>query len=224
MMKSGYEVSLCAMLVVIVGCDAGRGAPSGSTATGGSGPASSSAGGAGGAGGSSTTISVGNGGSPGDGGPPPEVYVNSSTQLFAFDVDTMVISLVGPLTGCSDQVQDIALDDQDNMVASDGTTMWYVDRTTAACLGVAASGPAGSLPVAFTFVPKETFGTTAQALVGYTSQSTYVRVDLTTNTVTAIGAARGRLQPHGRLRRRRPGPDLRVRSWQRVQRRLHRRD
>lgn len=117
--------------------------------------------------------------------------MNSGTQLFVFDVATSTIALVGPLTGCGPNIQDIALDDNLNMIASDGTTMWNVDRTTGNCLGVAVAGASGALPVAFTFVPAETFGTPNQALVGYTVASTYVRVDLSTSQVTTLGALGG---------------------------------
>ena len=114
-----------------------------------------------------------------------EVFANNGDTLFRVNLDAGALSIVGKFTGCTDGIQDVALDSKSNMYATSGYHIWRVDRTTAACVGDAAvASDAGLLPVAITFLPKDDAG--VEPLVGFTS-TRYVRVDLSTGGITPLG-------------------------------------
>lgn len=119
-----------------------------------------------------------------------EVFANNTTQLLRVDLTTNTLSLVGTFTGagCGRDMQDVALDDNSNMYATDGTRIWRVDPKTAQCLSVAVNG--GGLPIAITFLPTGAFGSSAQMLFGYTHTEA-VTVNLGSGTVTPRSSVGG---------------------------------
>lgn len=188
----------------MVACGAGSDPSTTATTSGGGG----NEGGGSGDGGGATTVGGGGDGpttvavtagtaSTGAGGPDQiaEVYGHSAGSLYRLDPETKEVTVVGPFSGCSTGVIDIALDKDSNLY---GTTrpetppgggdetpggLWRIDKNTAACTLVNH----GELPNSLSFVPQGTLDASKEALVGYFGRD-YVRIDTVTGSVTTVRA------------------------------------
>lgn len=116
-----------------------------------------------------------------------EVFGHSDTTLFRLDPQTKVVTEVGAFNGdgCT-LITDIALDEKSTLWASSKTSLFKVDKTTAACTFVAD----GLYPNSLSFVPKGTVDPDVEALVGY-ERGDYVRIDTVTGAKTKIGELGG---------------------------------
>ncbi len=165
----------------------------------------SGSGGAGGGGGVAASASVG---STGTGSPasstgsafmtgstgtgvmgPAEVFGQSKDTLYKLDPNTKAVMVVAPFSGGCTSVQDIALDKDSHLFATTLTSLYTVDKTTAACTLVAGNG---SYPNSLSFVPAGTLDPNVEALVGYVTdaqgKNQYVRIDPQSGQVTNVGA------------------------------------
>ncbi len=110
-----------------------------------------------------------------------EVFGHSSQSLYRLDPETKAVTVVGDFSGC-DAVIDIALDENSKLYATSYNALYVVDKTSAVCTLIAS----GTYPNSLSFVPKGTVDANAEALVGY-SGSDYVRIDVTSGSVSTIG-------------------------------------
>lgn len=138
-------------------------------------------------------FSVGIGGSGSGGAPPLEavVYGHSSGTLYKLDPLSNEVAVIGPFSGCSGVI-DLAVDKNHSIFATTFSGLWAIDGNTAGCSQIST----GSYPNSLSFVPEGTVDADAEALVGYQGSS-YVRIDTTTGTVTAIGSLGGGLSSSG---------------------------
>ncbi len=122
--------------------------------------------------------------------PKPIVFGHTPDTLYAFDVDTHNVALVGPFSGCSQttltQVIDLAIDSQMNAFATTFDGIYSVDLGTATCTLLKT----GSYPNSLSFVPAGTLDPNVEALVGYFGSS-YVRIDTSSGNTTTIGTLTG---------------------------------
>ncbi|MCA9704792.1 MAG: hypothetical protein KDK70_02945 [Myxococcales bacterium] len=128
-------------------------------------------------------------------GPPPaeaEVFGHSGTVLYRLDPDTLEVEVVGPFTGCTASIIDIALDAQSRMYGTAFGSLWSIDRTTAQCTMIAQ----GSYPTSLSFVPAGTVDPVEEALVGFVDEQ-YIRIDTQTGAVTNLGTLTGGLASSG---------------------------
>jgi hypothetical protein len=120
-----------------------------------------------------------------------EVYGHSSDTLFALDPVTKAVTEIGKFSGC-DAVVDIALDEMSNLFATSNTSLYTVDKKSAACTQVST----GTYPNSLSFVPKGTVDPNVEALVGYEDDK-YVRIDTKTGAKSTIGTLGGGLKSSG---------------------------
>ncbi len=144
----------------------------------------------GGGGGSSSGSGGGDGGAGSfsdDATPSPtnlvaEVYGHSADTLYRLDPNTKAVTKVGPFSGCTGVI-DIAIDASSRLFGTTSTSLYAIDRATAACKHIAS----GSYPNSLSFVPKGTVDANVEALVGYEG-SDYVRIDPSTGVKASIGS------------------------------------
>jgi hypothetical protein len=120
--------------------------------------------------------------------PPPPVtvvYGHSATTLFQLDPVTKAVTVVGDFD-CSNQVTDLAIDENNAAFVTSFGGFFSLDLATAKCSLIAS----GSYPNSLSFVPKGTLDPNEEALVGY-SGGEYVRIDRTTGGITTIGSIGG---------------------------------
>jgi hypothetical protein len=133
------------------------------------------------------------------------VYGSSYTALWKLDTATQQVSLVAPFSNAEIPLRDIAIDHQGAMVGASATKLYAVDPATAACSLLAQN--LGGYPNSLSFVPKGTVDPNAEALVGFAG-STYVRIDLASGAVSAIGNLGSGYQSSGDLVSIAGGPTL----------------
>jgi len=129
-------------------------------------------------GGFATSTSTGGGGPMGT----PEVFGHSDVQLYKLNPDTKAVGVVGPFSGCDDDVIDIALDKDSNLYGTTYGGLYEIDRKTAVCTLIKS----GSYPNSLSFVPAGTLDPNVEALVGFIDDQ-YVRINSTTGAVTNVG-------------------------------------
>ena len=144
----------------------------------------------GGGGGSNTDGGTASGGLTGNdggkqdsGGPsgPAEVFGHSDETLYKLDPDTKAITTIGKFGGCDDSVIDIALDASGTIYGVTSSSLYRIDKTSAACSKIAS----GTFPNSLSFVPAGTLDPQAEALVGY-DNADYVRIDPKTGAKTTV--------------------------------------
>lgn len=133
---------------------------------------------------------------PGDiGSTPPEiaeVFGHSGGELYRLDVDTNEVALVGPFTGCTASIIDIALDADSQMFGTAFGSLWSIDRATGDCTMIAE----GSYPTSLSFVPAGTVDPDREALVGFVDEE-YIRIDEQTGQITTLGTLSDGLESSG---------------------------
>lgn len=127
-------------------------------------------------------------GSSGSGGPTQiaEVFGHSADTLYRLDPDTKQVTTVGKFSGCGSQVNDIALDKDSNLIATNDSGIYAVDRTTAKCTEIQSDGYPNSL----SFIPAGTLDPNVEALVGFEGDQ-YVRINPQNGSISEIGSPWG---------------------------------
>ena len=128
-----------------------------------------------------------------DAAPVPEeaiVYAHDSGTLFALDPDSLEVTVIGPMTGCSGIV-DIAVNAEGQIFgsgsATGGSGIVAIDADTGAC----SLHVAGGFSNALSFVPVGVLHPTKEMLVSYGTADgsyQYVSIDPDTGDVEGIGA------------------------------------
>ena len=120
------------------------------------------------------------------GGPIPEnaeVFGHSGNILYRLDPNTKEITEVGPFSGCTASIIDIALNADSQMFGVAFSSLWSIDRMTGQCTMIASGN---SYPTSLSFVPAGTVDPAEEALVGYVGAQ-YVRIDTQTGEVSNLG-------------------------------------
>ena len=112
-----------------------------------------------------------------------EVFGHSGDTLYRLDPDTLEVAIVGPLSGCTGSIIDIALDADSNMYGTAFGSLWSIDRETGACTVIA---PSGDYTTSLSFVPAGTVDPNVEALVGF-DEDEYLRIDTQTGALTTLG-------------------------------------
>lgn len=179
--------SSVALGVLVCACEAGI---TGTGGNGGAGSGTASDGSTTGNGLTSGTESSGTfmTGSTSSGGPMQiaEVFGHSASTLYRLDPDTKAITTVGNFANCASQVNDIALDKDSNLIATNDSGIYAVDRTTAKCTEIQSGGYPNSL----SFIPAGTLDPSVEALVGFEGDQ-YERINPQTGAITKIGSPWG---------------------------------
>lgn len=121
-----------------------------------------------------------------------EVFGHSADTLYRLDPETKEVTVVGPFTGCTASIIDIALDADSNMYGTAFGSLWSIDRATGACTHIAD----GSYPTSLSFVPAGTLHPTEEALVGFDDEQ-YIRIDPQTGQITNLGTLSDGLRSSG---------------------------
>jgi len=114
---------------------------------------------------------------------PSEVWGHSSNTLYKLDPTTKAVTVVGKFDGCSDII-DIALDESSVMYATTKKALYTIDKSSASCTKIAD----GAYPNSLSFVPKGTLDPDSEALVGFSDDNEYIRINTSTGDVTVIKA------------------------------------
>lgn len=101
----------------------------------------------------------------------------SPTSLYKLDPKTNQVTVVGTFD-CSNQVIDLAIDENSNAFITSFDGFYKLDLSNAKCTMIQS----GSYPNSLSFVPKGTLDPNVEALVGYFG-STYVRIDTKSGTI-----------------------------------------
>lgn len=133
-------------------------------------------------------------GAPETGGPLEiaEVFGHSADTLYRLDPETKEVTVVGPFTGCTASIIDIALDADSNMYGTAFGSLWSIDRTTGQCTHIAD----GSYPTSLSFVPAGTVDPAEEALVGFDDDQ-YIRIDPQSGQITSLGTLSDGLRSSG---------------------------
>lgn len=125
---------------------------------------------------------------------PSEVWGHSSNTLYKLDPTTKSVSVIGKFSGCSDVI-DLALDESSVMYAATKKALYTIDKASASCTKIAD----GTYPNSLSFVPKGTLDPDTEALVGFSDDNDYIRINTSTGDVTVIkaGALGGSLKSSG---------------------------
>jgi len=116
------------------------------------------------------------------------VYAHSPSVLYKVDpVAKTMTTVAGFSSNCAtEEVIDIAIDENSNGYATTFSGVYKLDLKTAICTLIKS----GSYPNSLSFVPAGTLDPNVEALVGYNG-STYVRIDPTSGDVTTVGGLTG---------------------------------
>jgi hypothetical protein len=185
-MVAALALAACSASGAGTGDDDGSGAGTTGPGTGG---------GVGGNGGDGAGFTVG-GGSTGGGNPNEitEVYGHSDDTLYVLVPETNAVSVVGTFDGCDTGVIDLAIDADNELIATTFDGLYTVDKSTANCTLISL----GTYPNSLSFVPVGTLDPNVEALVGYEGTD-YVRIDPNSGAVTVVtsGAITGGYQSSG---------------------------
>ena len=122
-----------------------------------------------------------------------EVFGHSGNTLYRLDPGTLEVETVGPFSGCTASIIDIALDADSNMYGTAFGSLWAIDRTTGACTLITDEG---SFTTSLSFVPAGTVDPEVEALVGF-DEDQYVRIDPQTGAITNLGTLSDGLESSG---------------------------
>ena len=143
----------------------------------------------------STRIDAGGPGFATDSGGTPAVpsglvYGQSATTLYRIDTASHEVKEVGFFNGCG-HVDDIALNENSDLYATNGAELFIVENNTGRCTKVAS----GTFPNSLSFVPAGVLDP-AETLVGFTG-GTYIKIDIATGATTNVGELGGGFQSSG---------------------------
>ena len=169
------RIACVAVSLLIVACASGE--TDGSTA----GPGAGNVAGSGGTGGGF----MGTGGAGNSLPVVKEVFGQSSRDLYRLDPTSNEVTVVGSFSGCN-YVVDIAIDEDNRMIASTLSSLWEIDPLTATCTLIAE----GNFPNALSFLPVGALLPESEALVGYIN-TMFVRIDTQTGAITTVGEITG---------------------------------
>lgn len=138
-------------------------------------------------------LDLGSGDVAGAGPEIAEVFGHSGDTLYRLDPDTLEVEIVGPFSGCTASIIDIALDAESNMYGTAFGSLWSIDRVTGACTLITEDG---SFTTSLSFVPAGTVDPNEEALVGF-DEDQYLRIDTQTGAISMLGVLSGGLRSSG---------------------------
>lgn len=118
--------------------------------------------------------------------PAPNIYAHTSKALFLFNPETKALTKIGDFDCLGGELMvDLAVTATGEVYGTSFNSLFTINPQTASCTAV--KNDAG-FPNGLSFVPAGTLDPSAEVLVGYAAQVTYIRIDRTTGATTVVGS------------------------------------